>query len=91
MKNPFLAIMTAICIVYTLIRLGEFTYNHIPPYKEGQCYSSPQNPIIMVKVLKNHILEGYSDVKLIALFLNQDVKASFSDLREFNGVKTECP
>lgn len=81
----------AICLVYVLIRLGEFIYGFVPPYHEGQCMAAKANPYVIVKVIKNHIWERYSDVHLTVLFLERDLKASFAELRGLESNEVECP
>lgn len=84
-----LKVAIAIALGYALIRAGEFVYSRVPPLKEGVCYQTG-NPFVALRVNKNHIVEGYSDVTLQLLIVQEELKASFLELRELTVTEIKC-
>ncbi len=71
----------ALCVAFSAIHLVEFIYEHVPPYSEGQCLSTP-NPYLKLKILENSVSQGYSIIELDMLGEKQQGPVSFSELRE---------
>lgn len=89
-SDTLLKLGIGICICYTLLHLAEFVVSTIPPYREGQCLSTP-NPVLVIKVDENHYLQGYSIVEL--QILGDTVKkgpVEFEDLSNPMFKPTEC-
>jgi len=90
-SNSLLKFAMALCLLFALTRLVEFIYAHVPPYKVGECYSVKHMPAMTVKILTNHVPDGYSDVEISFSGLTDKMPASFSDIREDLGEKVKCP
>ena len=84
-----LKIAVAIALGYALVRAGEFVYSRVPPYAEGKCLQT-SNTFASLQIKKNHIIEGYSDVDLYLLFVKEQVRASFVELRELSLTEVKC-
>lgn len=93
-NSVFLKLLIVVCILFALSRLGEFVYQHVPPYSPGDCIQSEVSKYITLKIENNNILGGYSDVSLKVFlfddFLEQKSKVSFEEQREFGGKKVKC-
>jgi hypothetical protein len=86
-----LKVAVAVCVLFTLVHLIEFSYSHLPPYREGTCLSLANNPIIALKVKENHLLGGYSDVEASLMGQIEVAPVPFSDLRSPAVESVECP
>lgn len=91
-----LKIAIFICLFYCSINVGIFISSRIPPYSEKTClyYEEYPYPIIFI-VLKNRILEGYSDLGVLQypayISISSYVKANFVDLRSSYPIVIKCP
>jgi hypothetical protein len=91
MKLKMLKLAILVCLALAAIRLGEFIYQRVPPFREGTCYADKESTELVVKIVKNHILEGYSDIELEFISFRADSKTSFSYLRYRLGEEVKCP
>ena len=88
--NGLLKVAITLCVLFSLANLAGFALTRVPPYSEGACLATP-NPFLSLKVSKNHILAGYSDVEADMLGMKEKGKLSFMDLRSPAVKEVDCP
>lgn len=88
--NALLKAVLVICVLWSALSLAGFVFTRVPPYNEGQCLSTP-NPLMSVKVVKNHALQGISDIEVTMMGETQKGMARFTDLRDPNLQAADCP
>lgn len=90
MKNGLLKVAVGLCLLFCAVRLGEFIYNRIPPFKVGECHIAKTMPLVIIKIRENHLVEGYSDVEVSFFNMKSQVTATFAELRQDTGEQVEC-
>jgi hypothetical protein len=83
-----------LCLGYSLLRIVEFGYAHLPPHSAGECFEIPSVIGLTVKVDENYPLQGYSDVTINYAYKGYNLKekssAGFVEQRQDFGVKVKC-
>lgn len=81
-NGGLLKVAVALCLFFCTVRLGEFVYSRIPPFKEGDCLVVGTLVSLDTRVKANHIIEGYSEIEITGFgFFKQIEKVSFTELR----------
>lgn len=86
----FLKVAIALCVLFSLANGIGFVYEHVPPYKVGECFEAPRQGVI-AKVIRNDILGGYSEVSAKNPVNTQDGPVAFVELRNPAFKPVECP
>lgn len=89
MNNYLLKMGIAFCLFFCGVETAKFAYTRIPPFSEGECHAL-KNDASTVKIVENHILEGYSDVELTLGWASMPIQATFEELRQDVGEKVDC-
>lgn len=94
MKKKLLLGAVILCLAFAGIRVVEFGLTRVPPYAAGTCLhsSQPFGAFVQVRIVKNHILQAYSDVEISTPFSIEDkLKVPFQELRAQDDlVKGNC-
>lgn len=94
MKNSFLKLGIVVCLLFCALECGKFIYSRVPPFSVGECHQLKDamgtQQLIIVKIVENHLLEGYSDVEVLLLVMTTQTTATFDDLRRDIGEKVNC-
>jgi len=86
----FLKVAIVLCVLFSLANAIGFVYEHVPPYKVGECFAAPRQGVI-AKVVRNDILGGYSEVSATSSANTQEGPVAFVELRNPNFKPAECP
>ena len=88
MKKTLLVMAIGICLLFSLINFVTLVYEYTPPFNEGDCVQVLKRG--MIKIEKNHILRGYSELSQEYFGGKQETAASFVELRNSAFEKVEC-
>lgn len=90
-SKTVLVIACVLALMMVMDRLSDFVISRIPPFKAGECFTVESNTPVLVKILKNHFLESYSDVEVDISIVRQKGRVSFEELRDTLSEKVNCP
>jgi hypothetical protein len=88
--EDLLKVAIALCIFFSLTNFIGMAYEHVPPYKVGECFSAPKQGVIG-KIVSNHILQGYSEVSATSEVATKNGPVGFTELRHPSFKPVECP
>lgn len=90
MKNKLLKCGVAICLMVCGYKFAQFVETRTPPFSVGNCYRS-KGFDLTIKIVKNHPLDGYSEVESSVGPYKMYNEASFKYLKNDLGEKIPCP
>lgn len=87
--SVLLKVFTVFTLLFVLTNFFGIVYSHTPPYSEGTCLKTP-NPNMTIRIDKNLVVEGISEVTVNEDGRNRPGIVSFMILRNPQVVPMDC-